>query len=314
MAHIFHYDIADVAPYINWAYFFHAWGLEHRFAAIADIHGCDSCRAAWLAGFPQADRTKAAEAMQLHKEAVRLLHILHNERRQAHAIVSIIPCGSVDDDIILVPEGTYGNGGQHIDGSSTFKLAFLRQQHPSKPDGPCLCMSDFVLPLSSGKLDTIGIFATAVDAAIEALYADDPYRHMLAQTVADRLAEATAEKLHQHVRQTLWGYAPDERLTVQEMHLERFVGIRPAVGYPSLPDQSFNFDIDAVLNLSKIGVTLTSTGAMIPHASVTGLMLAHPQSRYFDIGQIGEDQLADYARRRNKPVDTLRPFLEQQMT
>jgi len=303
MTHIFRYDVADVEPYINWAYFFHAWGFEARFAAIADIHGCDACRAMWLAAFPVADRAKAAEAMQLHKEALRMLRTLHAEAYSTHAVVNILPCNADADDILLFTERQ----------AASRRLAFLRQQRPSAPDAPCLCMSDFVRPLSSGRRDRIGLFATAADADIEGLYADDPYRHLLAQTLADRLAEATAEMLHEHVRKSLWGYARDERLSVADMHAERFQGIRPAVGYPSLPDQSLNFVIDDLLHLSQIGITLTATGAMIPHASVTGLMLSHPAARYFDVGRIGEDQLADYARRRLMSADELRPFLARQM-
>ena len=129
------------------------------------------------------------------------------------------------------------------------------------------------------------------------------------QLLADRLAEAAAERMHELVRKDYWGYAPEEDLTVVEMHQERFLGIRPAVGYPSLPDASLNFVIDSLLDFSQIGVRLTEHGAMKPHASVSGLMMAHPQAHYFSIGKIGEDQLRDYARRRGLPVEYLRRFL-----
>ena len=132
---------------------------------------------------------------------------------------------------------------------------------------------------------------------------------MLCQTLADRLAEASVEKMHEEVRKTYWGYAPDEQLSIKELLLERFQGIRPAVGYPSLPDQSTNFDLDAWLDFSRIGIRITETGAMIPHASVSGLILAHPQSKYFAVGKIGEDQLQDYARRKGKPVEYISKFL-----
>ena len=127
--------------------------------------------------------------------------------------------------------------------------------------------------------------------------------------LADRLAEATAERLHKEVRQTYWGYARHEHLPMDELHTEQFEGIRPAVGYPSLPDASLNFLLDELLHLQQIGIHLTESGAMKPHASVSGLMLAHPQSRYFAVGKIDERQLTDYARRRNLPVDTMRRFL-----
>ena len=129
------------------------------------------------------------------------------------------------------------------------------------------------------------------------------------QLLADRLAEATAERMHEEVRKNYWGYAPNENLTMEELHMERFQGIRPAVGYPSLPDTSFNFLIDSVLDMRDIGIRLTESGAMKPHASVSGLMISHPKARYFTIGKIGEDQLVDYSRRRGLPVEVCRKFL-----
>ena len=157
--------------------------------------------------------------------------------------------------------------------------------------------------------DKIGVFATTVDTMMESSHTDDPYARMLAQTLADRLAEATAEKLHQEVRTRLWGYAPDEQLSMQQLHNEAFQGIRPAVGYPSLPDTSLNFVIDRLLDFGEIGIRLTEHGAMRPHASVSGLMIAHPEARYFNIGKIGDDQLRDYALRRGLPETLARKFL-----
>ena len=132
---------------------------------------------------------------------------------------------------------------------------------------------------------------------------------MLSQTLADRLAEATAEKLHEEVRRTYWGYAPDEHLSIEALHREAFQGIRPAVGYPSLPDTSINFLIDRLIGMTDIGIRLTEHGAMRPHASVSGLMLSHPAARYFDLGPIGIDQLSDYARRRGIPLPLMRKFI-----
>jgi cobalamin-dependent methionine synthase I len=132
---------------------------------------------------------------------------------------------------------------------------------------------------------------------------------MLAQTLADRLAEATAENLHEEVRKHQWGYAPAESLSMKQLHNEEFQGIRPAVGYPSLPDQSVNFILDDLLDMKQIGIRLTENGMMMPHASVSGLMLAHPASRYFSVGKIDEEQLKDYASRRGMPMDEMRRFL-----
>ena len=286
------YNIADTAPYINWIYFFHAWGFQPRFATIANLHGCDSCRALWLASFPQADCNKAAEAMQLFKEAQRMLARLEGVL-QMKCLFRLCRANSDGDNLLL--------------DDVTFPL--LRQQTPHADDSPYLCLSDFVRPRSSGIADTVGVFASAVQGEAEAACGDDPYRQLLVQTLADRLAEAATERMHLYVRRTAWGYAPDEDLPIADLLQEKFQGIRPAVGYPSLPDQSVNFLIDRLLDLSRIGIRLTENGAMHPHASVSGLMLAHPAARYFAVGRIGNDQLEDYARRRGLPVDEIRKFL-----
>ena len=173
---------------------------------------------------------------------------------------------------------------------------------------PCLCLSDFVRPRSQGISDQIGIFASTVDARLEQSFPTDDYMHLLAQTLADRLAEATAELGHLLTRREWWGYAPDENLSVDELFMEKYQGKRPAVGYPSIPDQSINFLIDELIDLKSLGITLTESGAMRPHASTSGLMLAHPATRHFSVGQVGEDQLRDYAARRGVSVEWLRRF------
>lgn len=286
------YTLAETAPYINWIYFFHAWGFQPRFATIADLHGCDSCRALWLARFPEADRAKAAEAMQLFKEAQRMLAQLEGKLR-VQVLFRLCRANAEGDNLLL--------------DDVTFPL--LRQQTPHADGSPYLCLSDFVRPRSSGIEDTVGVFAATVGGEAETLGDDDPYRQLLVQTLADRLAEAATERMHLYVRRTAWGYAPDEDLPIADLLQEKFQGIRPAVGYPSLPDQSVNFLIDHLLDLSRIGIRLTENGAMHPHASVSGLMLAHPAARYFAVGRIGNDQLEDYARRRGLPVDEIRKFL-----
>lgn len=286
------YNIADTAPYINWIYFFHAWGFQPRFATIANLHGCDSCRALWLASFPQADCNKAAEAMQLFKEAQRMLARLEGVL-QMKCLFRLCRANADGDNLLL--------------DDITFPL--LRQQTPHADDSPYLCLSDFVRPRSSGIADTVGVFASTVQGEAEAACGDDPYRQLLVQTLADRLAEAATERMHLYVRRTAWGYAPDEDLPIADLFQEKFQGIRPAVGYPSLPDQSVNFLIDRLLDLSRIGIRLTENGAMHPHASVSGLMLAHPAARYFAVGRIGNDQLEDYRPPAGLPVDEIRKFL-----
>lgn len=286
------YKIHEVSPYINWIYFFHAWGFQPKFAAIANIHGCDSCRAMWLAAFPQEERSKAAEAMQLFKEAGRVLNRL-DEKISVQCIYRLCSANAERDNLIIE--------------DTVFPL--LRQQTPHPDGSPFLCLSDFIRPLSSGVPDTIGLFASSVSAESEGCYKDDPYKHLLVQTLTDRLAEAATEKMHEYVRKTVWGYAPDESLSIPDLLVEKYQGIRPAVGYPSLPDQSVNFILDELLDMKQIGITLTENGAMYPHASVCGLMFSHPQSRYFAVGKIGEDQLEDYACRRGKPIEEMRKFL-----
>lgn len=286
------YTIHDVTPYINWIYFFHAWGFQPRFAAIADIHGCDACRASWLTTFSEDDRAKAAEAMQLLKEANRMLNQL-DETYHVHTIFRLCKANADGDNLLL--DGT--------------RFPLLRQQIPHPDGSPFLCLSDFVRPLASGTPDTVGIFAASCDGEVELLYEEDPYKRMLVQTLADRLAEAATEKMHEYVRKVAWGYAKDENLSIPELLKEKFQGIRPAVGYPSLPDQSVNFLLNELLHMQQIGITLTENGAMRPHATVCGLMLAHPAARYFAVGKIGNDQLEDYARRRGMPINEVKKFL-----
>ena len=286
-----HYRIHEVSEYINWIYFFHAWGFQPRYAAIANIHGCDACRALWLANFPENERAKAAEAMQLFKEANRMLSRLDKDY-QTHAIFRLMEANSEENDIWL--EGV--------------RFPLLRQQ-TVKEGEPYLCLSDFIRPLSSGIKDRIGLFATSVDADMQNLFPDDNYQQLLVQTLADRLAEATAEKMHETIRKEIWAYAPDEDLSIRQLHNEEYQGIRPAVGYPSLPDQSVNFLLDELLDMQQIGIRLTENGMMQPHASVSGLMFAHPASRYFSIGKIDEQQLNDYAIRRGISPDEMRKFL-----
>ena len=288
-----HYDINDVRPYINWVYFFHAWGFAPQYASIADIHGCDACKAMWLISFPESERGKAAEAMQLFKEANRMIDTL-NQTGKTHALFRLMKANSADNDIWL--EET--------------RLPLLRQQTTKEnSEEPYLCLSDFVRPKDSGTSDQVGIFATTVDLPTLLVEEDDKYQQLLKQTLADRLAEATAEKAHEEVRKEIWGYAPDEDLTIKQLHQEKYQGMRPAVGYPSLPDLSINFLLDELLDMKQIGITLTENGMMRPHASVSGLMLAHPACRHFSVGKIDEAQLKNYALRRGMPLDTMKKFL-----
>jgi cobalamin-dependent methionine synthase I len=286
------YDIHDLTEYINWIYFFHAWGFQPRFAAIADIHGCDSCRAGWLASFPKNERAKAAEAMQLHKEANRMLNAVDG-RFKVYAVYRLMDANADGDNLLL--NGT--------------RFPLLRQQTRIKPEDPFLCLSDFVRPLASGITDTVGGFATTIDERMEEEFKEDDYKHLLIKTLGERLAEAAAEKIHETIRKEVWGYAKDEQITMKQLLNEDYQGIRPAVGYPSLPDISVSYLLDELIDMKRIGIRLTENGMMQPHASVCGLMFAHPASRYFAVGKIDEDQLADYAKRRNIPIGQIRKYL-----
>lgn len=260
------YDIREIIPYINWIYFFHAWGSS---------------------GMPLQDKER------LRAEAEGCLRDC-GERYQTHAAFCLFDAYSDGDDIVV---------------SSTTRIPLLRQQQQGSE---FLCLADFISPLQAGSAhptNQLGIFATTVDIGMETDYDGDPYAKMMMQLLADRLAEATADRLHEEVRKHHWGYASDERLTIIEMQQERFQGIRPAVGYPSLPDTSLNFMLDQLLDFKQIGISLTESGAMKPHASVSGLMLAHPEARYFTVGRIGKDQLDDYAHRRGLPLEQVRKFL-----
>lgn len=288
------YELASVVPYINWLYFFNAWGFSPQYAAVAHVHDCPSCRTQWIESFAGTEREKAREAQRLFDDARSLLRSLEGKYR-TRAIVALFAANGDEEDILIYKDTS----------SAPVRLPMLRQQHGS----PCLCWSDFLLPVSSGRTDTVGLFATSVDAELEQSHPDDAYRHLLCQTLADRLAEATAERMHETVRRHLWGYAPDEQLSIEALFQEKYIGRRPATGYPSLPDQSLNFLIDDLLDMSRIGIRLTESGAMSPHASTSGLLFAHPKATHFAVGRIGEDQLQAYARRRGLSPKTMRKFL-----
>lgn len=234
----------------------------------------------------------AREKRELYMEAEDMLGRLDAKYR-THAVFGLYDANGDGDDLLV----------------GDTRIPLLRQQKPNGGKEPNLCLSDFVRPLSSGIKDKIGVFATTVDITMETDNRRDDYCRMMTQTLADRLAEATAEKLHEDVRKKYWGYAKDEDFRPEELHNEPYQGIRPAIGYPSLPDTSVNFILSELIGMKDIGIRLTESGMMTPHASVSGFMFAHPESCYFNLGKIGEDQLRDYSRRRGVPVELMRRFL-----
>lgn len=272
------YRISDLKDYINWVYFFHAWSLPQQ----------------------------SEESKHLFDEAQKMLQRLQPYVK-VKTVVELMPAWSEGDDIVVQPMRPCECGQSHPCGEP-IRLPMLRQQVPGK-DGMCHCLSDFIRPHSAMRQDKIGIFATSTSIDVHKTFPDDDYSQMLLQTLADRLAEAGAERLHEEVRKTLWGYAPNEQLTMAELHQEKFQGIRPAVGYPCLPDISINFLLDKLIGFKSIGVTLTTSAMMQPHASVSGLMISLPQAHYFAVGKIDSNQLADYARRRQLPPEEIHKYI-----
>lgn len=287
--------ISDVRGLINWRQFFAAWGLDASLASIATIDGCDHCRAQWLASRPQQERGKAAEAMQLYKEANRLLDRLAHELADAPAgegltaRIVTLEAAAVGDDIRLrTSDGTL------------VTIPTLRQQAepPAEvpADAPRLALADFVAPRSgaSGEWpDRLTFFAVTAGnilqrSIVEAHDAGDDYASLLRQSIADRLAEATTEWLH------------------AEMGGK---GIRPAIGYQSMPDQSLVHEAAKFIDYPSAGISTTEHGALYPQASTTGFFIIRPEARYFVVGRIGPDQLADYAGRRGLSVEELAPYL-----
>jgi 5-methyltetrahydrofolate--homocysteine methyltransferase len=268
--------VNTLLPYINWKYFFAAWKLRPE---------------------------QAAETAKLKADALRLLARLAEEQRgQAAALYGFFPAQSEGDDLVI------GNG---------LRLPMLRQQAENK-EGVYKSLADYLRPAAEGE-DYIGAFVVTAGGDTEALREafeaeGDSYQALLLQTLLDRLAEAAAEYLHEAVRRQYWGYAPDETLRPEALLREQYVGIRPAVGYPSLPDQRMNFELDRLLGgFSRIGVSLTENGAMSPTATVSGLYFAHPQAAYFLIGRIDEEQVGDYAARRGLELESARSLLSKQI-
>ncbi len=256
-------EIADVRALVNWRAFFGAWKLDASFASIADIQGCDHCRAQWLAAVPQEQRMKAAEAMQLLKDANRAIDYLQKNIGSLQARVAILPAGSKDEDIF------YQNDNEE------YVLSTPRQLHVDG-DGPRLALADYIKPLSATgeKSDWMGLFVVTAGIEIQQIiekYKElkDDYNVILYQSIADRLAEAATEIMNNRVRKELWGYESK--------------GIRPAIGYPSLPDQRLVFLADNVLHYNELGISLTENGALSPSATTTGYIFAHSEAHYFAV-------------------------------
>ncbi|MFH1853093.1 MAG: methionine synthase [Candidatus Neomarinimicrobiota bacterium] len=273
------FPLADLVPYIDWTPFFHVWELKGRYPALL------------------SDAQVGPQARELLENARSLLDLIIRERKlTARAVCGIFPANSVGDDIRIVSAGDH------------YSTHWLRQQTASSADGPYFCLSDFIAPVDSGVNDWLGGFVVSTgfgarDLAAEYSAVNDEYHSIMVKALADRLAEALAEKLHELIRRQFWGYAVAETLAPADLLAEKFQGIRPAPGYPACPDHSQKqmlFDLLAAP--SRIGVTLTENFAMEPAASISGWYFAHPQARYFSVGKLDRDQVHDYARRQGRPV------------
>ncbi|MSO95937.1 MAG: methionine synthase [Thermoleophilia bacterium] len=276
-------SVAELRPYIDWSFFFHAWELKGRFPAILD------------------DPRQGAAARDLYAAAQELLATIESGGLlHAKGVYGLWPAASERDDLVLA-DGT--------------RFPMLRQQTDFGDSRPNRSLADYVAPAGSGLDDHIGGFAVAIHGAeaLSQLYEtdNDDYSAIIVKALADRLAEAFAEYLHQQVRRA-W-YAPGEQFGHDDLARERYRGIRPAFGYPACPDHSEKQRLFALLDASVAGLTLTESCAMLPAAAVSGIYLAHPQARYFSIGRVGTDQLEDYAERKQLSLDEterwLRPLL-----
>ncbi len=284
------YPLEEIRPYIDWTFFFHAWKMNGRYPAIL------------------ADPVKGAEAHTLFKDAQELLNtVIRQKMVRAHGVIGLYPCNSIGDDIEVYSDDSR---------SEILEVFhFLRNQQKKEAGQPNLCLADYIAPKTSGRVDYMGGFAVTAGSGIEEWVGKyeqdlDDYNAIMLKIVADRLAEAFAEFIHQRVRREFWGYASDEQLDISGMIREEYQGIRPAPGYPACPEHSEKrplFDLLDVTN--QTGISLTENFAMYPGASVSGFFFSHPRATYFNLGRISEDQVTDYALRKNISVEHAKKLL-----
>ncbi|AOH83484.1 methionine synthase [Sphingomonas panacis] len=299
--HVFRdWDLKDLRELIDWTPFFRAWELAGNYPAILD------------------DKIVGESARSLFADAEKMLdRIIEEKWLTARGVAGLWVCARHEDDVIVDTKGDF-NADELIgldmlnlvDGTDVFRLPFLRQQIAKREGRANMCLADFI----DTKGDWIGGFAVSIHGIEPHLAkfkaAIDDYSDILLKALADRLAEAFAERLHQHVRQELWGYAPDEQLTNEALIREQYRGIRPAPGYPACPEHSLKTMLFKMLDAHHAtGATLTESFAMLPTAAVSGFYFGHPQAEYFGVARIGEDQVTDYATRRGVDLDTARRWL-----
>jgi 5-methyltetrahydrofolate--homocysteine methyltransferase len=278
------WDLADLRNSIDWTPFFRAWELHGNYPAIL------------------TDDIVGESATSLFADANAMLDKIINEKwLRAKGVAGLWPCWRDGDDVVVYCEQTEA----HV------RLPFLRQQIAKREGKANMCLADFI----SRDGDWIGGFAVTTGHGIETHLAQfkaniDDYSDIMLKALADRLAEAFAERMHEHVRKELWGYAPDEQFTPEALNREEYRGIRPAPGYPACPDHSLKPTLFDLLDATHTtGITMTESFAMLPTAAVSGLYFGHPQSEYFGVARIGDDQVSDYAARRGLDLDRARQYL-----
>jgi 5-methyltetrahydrofolate--homocysteine methyltransferase len=285
------FPLAEIRNYIDWTPFFHTWEIKGSFPKLLD------------------NSQKGAEAKKLYDDAQTMLEQLVAEKwLTARAVIGLFPANAIGDDDIEVYAGSDRKEVRMV-------LHHLRQQQQKPPGKPNRCLSDFVAPKDSGVEDYIGAFAVTAGIGIEEHVkrfeqAHDDYNAIMLKALADRLAEAFAELMHQKVRMEYWGYAPDEDLTNDDLIRERYQGIRPAPGYPACPDHTEKALLWQLLEVEKnTGIKLTDSYAMYPASSVSGFYFSHPKSRYFAVGKINHDQVESYTQRKGISLEEMERWL-----
>ena len=281
------YPLDEIRKYIDWTPFFQTWMLAGRYPGIFQ------------------DEVVGTEAKKLFDDANRMLDLIVKDKLlQANGVIAFFPASASGDDVVLYTNEEYN--------AKIATVHFLRQQNKKAKDLPNFSLADFV-STEKGH-DYFGMFAVTAGIGLEKLVekhkkAHDDYSEIMAKALADRLAEAFAECLHEKVRKEFWGYAKDEKLSSEELIAEKYAGIRPAPGYPACPDHTEKESLFELLRAGNVGIELTESFAMYPAAAVSGYYFSHPESRYFGLGKIEKDQVKDYAERKGMTVETVERWL-----
>lgn len=288
------YDLSELRKYIDWTPFFQSWQMAGKYPDILK------------------DPIVGKEAKKLFDDAQSMLDkIIAGKWIVANAVVGLFPAHSDMDDIIITPKSPKGG----LFGTESIRVHHLRQQVAKAPGQPNYCLSDFIAPVESGKQDYIGGFAVTAGLEIEHKVKEfeavhDDYHAILLKALADRFAEAFAERMHERMRKEWWGFAAEEHLENDALISEKYQGIRPAPGYPACPDHTEKKLLFELLDVPALaGITLTESMAMFPAASVSGWYFSHPDSKYFPVSGIDQDQLEDYAKRKGMTLPQMERWL-----